>query len=193
MPRPRWPGRTRMHQIDHTGRSSTCGILRDLAKGRSARGATAAQPTTSPASYASTPGDTGREQRSRTKSARSCPASERLSLASMRWLRHQQTEEVGFFGPTIVATSSNRAAVAGSTSIVMEGTLAPPTDKVSGASGWISGPVRPRATRPGPGAAAPSAAPRRRTRHRRAAPTAARRRTPRPATCPWWRDPSRGS
>jgi hypothetical protein len=36
-----------------------------------------------------------------------------LVFESMRWLRHQQTDDAGFFGPSIVATSSNRAAVAG--------------------------------------------------------------------------------
>ncbi len=55
MPFPRWPGRTRMHHTDHTSRSSTCGIVRLRAKLVSARGATAAQPTTSSPSYASTP------------------------------------------------------------------------------------------------------------------------------------------
>ena len=38
MPRPRCPGRTRMHHTDHAGWSSTCGIFVDRAKGRSARG-----------------------------------------------------------------------------------------------------------------------------------------------------------
>jgi hypothetical protein len=36
-----------------------------------------------------------------------------LVVESIRWLRHQQTLDVGFFGPSIVATSSNRALVAG--------------------------------------------------------------------------------
>ena len=30
---PRWPGRTRTHHTDHTGRSSTCGIFVDRANG----------------------------------------------------------------------------------------------------------------------------------------------------------------
>ncbi|GAA5117472.1 hypothetical protein GCM10023339_28360 [Alloalcanivorax gelatiniphagus] len=36
-----------------------------------------------------------------------------MSFAGMRWLRHQHTLEAGFFGPTIVRTSSKRACVAG--------------------------------------------------------------------------------
>jgi len=36
-----------MHHNDHTGSSSTCGIFVDRWNGSSARGATAAQPTTS--------------------------------------------------------------------------------------------------------------------------------------------------
>ena len=47
MPSPRCPGRTLMHHTDHTATSSTCGILRLRANVVSARGATAAQPTTS--------------------------------------------------------------------------------------------------------------------------------------------------
>jgi hypothetical protein len=39
--------------------------------------------------------------------------SERFVFASSRWLRHQQTEASGFLGPSIVATSSKRADVAG--------------------------------------------------------------------------------
>jgi len=41
-----------------------------------------------------------------------------LVFASSRWLRHQHTDESGFFGPSIVATSSNRADVAGSIEMV---------------------------------------------------------------------------
>jgi hypothetical protein len=36
-----------------------------------------------------------------------------LVFESIRWLRHQHTEESGFRGPSMVATSSKRAAVAG--------------------------------------------------------------------------------
>ena len=36
-----------------------------------------------------------------------------FSLAGMRWLRHQQTLDEGFWGPTMVRTSSKRACVAG--------------------------------------------------------------------------------
>jgi hypothetical protein len=43
-----------------------------------------------------------------------------LVRESSRWLRHQQTLEAGFFGPSTVATSSNRAAVAGSISMTTE-------------------------------------------------------------------------
>ena len=46
MPSPRCPGRTRMHQTDHTSRSSMWGILRLRAKLVWARGWTAAHPTT---------------------------------------------------------------------------------------------------------------------------------------------------
>ena len=108
---------TRTHHTDHTGRSSTCGILRERSKGNCARGATAAQPTTSPPSYASTPGATGRPVSSRTYSRRAGPTSSRLVLESSRWLRHQQTVEAGFLGPSTVATSSNRALVAASISM----------------------------------------------------------------------------
>jgi hypothetical protein len=44
-----------------------------------------------------------------------------LVRASTRWLRHQHTFEVWFLGPSMVATSSNRAAVAGAISIAMAG------------------------------------------------------------------------
>ena len=107
---------TRTHHTDHTGRSSTCGIFLERSNGSSARGATAAQPTTSPPSYASTPGANGRPVSSRTYSRRAGPTSSRLVLESSRWLRHQQTLEVGFLGPSITATSSNRVLVAGSIS-----------------------------------------------------------------------------
>src|SRR5215211_2926044 len=102
-----------MHQTDHTGRSSTWGIFVERSKGRPDRGATAAQPTTSPPSYASTPGAIRRPVSLRTYSPRAGPMSSRLVFESSRWLRHQQTLEVGFLGPSIVATSSNRARVAG--------------------------------------------------------------------------------
>src|SRR3954468_6719075 len=106
-----------MHQSDHTGRSSTCGIFVDRSKGNSDRGATAAQPATWPSSYASTPGAIGRAVSVRTYSPRAGPVSSRLVLESSRWLRHQQTLADGFLGPSIVATSSNRAVVAGWISI----------------------------------------------------------------------------
>jgi hypothetical protein len=41
-----------------------------------------------------------------------------LVFESSRWLRHQHTDEPGFFGPSIIATSSNRSIVAGLTSMV---------------------------------------------------------------------------
>jgi hypothetical protein len=39
---------------------------------------------------------------------------------STRWLRHQHTDDSGFLGPSMVATSSYRARVAGLTSMVTE-------------------------------------------------------------------------
>src|SRR5688500_15707909 len=106
-----------MHHTDHAGRSSTWGIFVERSKGSVDRGATAAQPTTSPASYASTPGAIGRLVKRRTYSPRAGPASSGLVFASSRWLRHQQTLEVGCLGPSMVATTSNRARVAGLISI----------------------------------------------------------------------------
>src|SRR5919199_5758116 len=106
-----------MHHRDHTGRSSTWGIFVERWNGSSDRGATAAQPTTSAPSYASTPGAIGRAVRARTNSPRAGPTSSRLVLESIRWLRHQQTLADGFLGPSIVATSGNRSLVAGRTSI----------------------------------------------------------------------------
>ena len=41
-----------------------------------------------------------------------------LVFQSSRWLRHQHTEESGFLGPSIVATSPNRAVVAGRTTML---------------------------------------------------------------------------
>ena len=83
MPFRRCPGRTRMHQTDHTSRSSTCGIFRLRAKVVSARRATAAQPTTSSPSYASTPIGP-RFISSATFFARSGPRSVRFSFDGMR-------------------------------------------------------------------------------------------------------------
>src|SRR2546429_7237469 len=52
-----------------------------------------------------------------TYSPRARPVSARLVFESSRWLRHQHTEESGFLGPSMVATSSNRAFVAGRTTV----------------------------------------------------------------------------
>src|SRR5215207_8145079 len=106
-----------MHQRDHTGRSSTRGIFVERSNGSSDLGATAAQPTTRSPSYASTPGAILRPVSLRTYSPRAFPTSSRLVFESSRWLGHQQTLEVGFLGPSIVAMSSNRALVAGLISI----------------------------------------------------------------------------
>src|SRR4051794_8702480 len=125
MPLPRCPGRTRMHHADQTGRSSTWGIIVDRAKGSSDPGAIAAQPTTSTSSYARTPGATRRPQSFRTYSPQARPTSSRLIFESTRWLRHQHTEELGFFGPSMIATSSNRATVAGRISMLMAGCQVP--------------------------------------------------------------------
>jgi hypothetical protein len=51
--------------------------------------------------------------------APSRPTSARLVFASSRWLRHQRTEESGFLGPNMVATSPNRASVAGRTTMLI--------------------------------------------------------------------------
>src|SRR5688500_10007044 len=120
MPLPRWPGRTRMHHSDQTGSSSTYGIFVDRAKGSSDRGATAAHPTTSPPSYARTPGATLRLHSFRTYSPRAGPTSSLLVFESTRWLRHQHTDDSGFLGPSMLATSSNRARVAGLTTMLTE-------------------------------------------------------------------------
>jgi hypothetical protein len=45
-----------------------------------------------------------------------------LRFASTRWLRHQHTEAMGSFGPTMTATSSKRERVAGSTVIAIGAT-----------------------------------------------------------------------
>jgi hypothetical protein len=107
-----------MHQTDHTGRSSTWGILRECSIGcRSARGATPAQPTTSPSSSrASTPGAIVRRVSARTLSARSTPTSERFSFELSRHDRHQQTDDSGFFGPSMVSMPAK--SWAGVTSIM---------------------------------------------------------------------------
>ena len=107
-----------MHHADQTGRSSTWGILVDRAKGSSDRGATAAHPTTSASENARTPGATVRLHSFLTYSPRARPTSSRLVFQSSRWLRHQHTEESGFLGPSMVATSSNRAFVAGLTTML---------------------------------------------------------------------------
>ena len=52
-------------------------------------------------------GATSRLHSSLTYSPRAGPTSSRFVLESSRWLRHQHTDDVGFFGPSIVATSSN--------------------------------------------------------------------------------------
>src|SRR2546429_5186421 len=54
-----------------------------------------------------------------TYSPRARPVSARLVFESSRWLRHQHTEESGFLGPSMVATSSNRAFVAGRTTVLI--------------------------------------------------------------------------
>src|SRR5215468_5281163 len=95
-----------MHHTDQAGRSSTCGILADRAKGSSERGATAAHPATSP------------PHNCLTYSPRAGPVSARLVFQSSRWLRHQHTEELGFLGPSMVATSPNRAFVPGRTTVL---------------------------------------------------------------------------
>src|SRR5262245_56474315 len=53
-----------------------------------------------------------------TYSPRARPTSSRLVFQSSRWLRHQHTEEPGFLGPSMVATSLNRAVVAGWTTML---------------------------------------------------------------------------
>src|SRR6187200_1664200 len=116
-----------MHHTDHTGSSSTWGILVDRAKGSSERGATAAQPTTSTPSYARTPGATVRLQSCLTYSPRARPTSARLVLASIRWLRHQHTDEFGFLGPSMIATSSKRSIVAGRISTLTRGYSSAPS------------------------------------------------------------------
>jgi hypothetical protein len=83
MPRPRCPGRTRMHHTDHTSRSSTRGIVRPRAKVVSVRGATAAHPTTSSPSYASTPSGPSSIS-SATFSPRAGPRSDTFSFDGMR-------------------------------------------------------------------------------------------------------------
>jgi len=52
-----------------------------------------------------------------TYSPRARPTSARLVFESSRWLKHQHTEESGFLGPSMVATSSNRPIVAAQTSV----------------------------------------------------------------------------
>src|SRR5690349_7644362 len=64
------------------------------------------------------PGATSRPHSSLTYSPRARPVSARLVFQSSRWLRHQHTEDSGFLGPSMVATSPNRAVVAGRTSIL---------------------------------------------------------------------------
>src|SRR4029077_5002127 len=118
MPWPRYPGRTRMHHTDQTGRSSTWGILADRAKGSSDRGATGAHPAPWASGEARTPGAILRPQSILTYSPRARPVSARLVFESSRWLRHQHTEESGFLGPSMVATSANRAFVAGRTTML---------------------------------------------------------------------------
>lgn len=84
MPCPRWPGRTRMHHTLQTPSSSpTCGMRRFVAKLVSARGWTAAQPTTSSPSYASTPGGPDAIS-SRTFAPRASPRSSRFSALRVR-------------------------------------------------------------------------------------------------------------
>jgi hypothetical protein len=51
--------------------------------------------------------------------------SARLVFESSRLLRHQHTEESGFSGPSMVATSPNRASVAGRTTMLMPARLRP--------------------------------------------------------------------
>ena len=48
-------------------------------------------------------------------SRRADPTSARLVRLSIRWLRHQQTEDAGFFGPSMVSTSAKRSRVAART------------------------------------------------------------------------------
>ncbi len=64
------------------------------------------------------PGATARPHSSLTYSPRAGPVSARLVFQSSRWLRHQHTEDPGFLGPSMVATSPNRAVVAGWTSML---------------------------------------------------------------------------
>src|SRR6185437_8436087 len=64
------------------------------------------------------PGAIVRPHSSLTYSPRAGPVSARLVFQSSRWLRHQHTEDPGFLGPSIVATSPNRAVVAGWTSML---------------------------------------------------------------------------
>src|SRR5215471_12515254 len=115
-----------MHHTDQTGRPSTWGILADRANGSSDRGATAAHPATR------TPGATLRPHSILTYSPRARPVSARLVFESSRWLRHQHTEEPGFLGPSMVATSPNRAFVAGRTTMLtVPGYARPPPRKRS--------------------------------------------------------------
>ena len=46
--------------------------------------------------------------------------SARFALESSRWLKHQHTEESGFLGPSMIATSSNRSIWAGQTSMLTD-------------------------------------------------------------------------
>ena len=71
---------------------------------------------------------------------------ETLSFAGIRWLRHQQTLEAGFLGPTIVRRSSKRARVAGWTVsprdvtrgvVAMSATLDPGTDGTCSMGAWL--------------------------------------------------------
>src|SRR5215813_9182384 len=68
------------------------------------------------------PGATARLHSFLTYSPRARPTSSRLVFQSSRWLRHQHTEESEFLGPSMVATSSKRAIVAGlTTKLIVSG------------------------------------------------------------------------
>ena len=84
--------------------------VRDLPRPREgqlrARGDGCPSTTVPSSAWARTPGATSRAHSPRTKSPRAGPTSSRFERESMRWLRHQQTDDVGFLGASIVATSS---------------------------------------------------------------------------------------